>query len=168
MGQIAHDGCVHRRHTSPPMQSPEGTARSDLRPLTGDGITDTAGGVLNAEIARAVVGTYRAFRGRGPTKARALYRDSIVVVVLQDVMTASERSLAGHGWAEEGLATRRQLHALMSPALTAVVEDLTGSRVVALMGDSHELPDMSVEIFILEEPVDPRRDATAGGRFRRD
>ena len=84
------------------MQSPDGNGAPGLHPLTGDGANDTAGGVLNAEIARAVVRTYREFRGRGPTKARALYRDNIVVVVLQDVMTASERSLATHGWAADG------------------------------------------------------------------
>jgi len=142
------------------MQSPDGNGGPGLHPLTGDGGNDTAGGVLNAEIARAVVRTYREFRGRGPTKARALYRDNIVVVVLQDVMTTSERSLATHGWAGEGLETRRQLHSLMCPALTAAVEDLTGSRVVAVMGDSHQYPDMSVEVFVLEDPVGPRRSAT--------
>ena len=58
------------------MQSPDGNGGPDLRARTGDGTNDTAGGVLNAEIARAVVRTYREFRGRGPTKARALYRDT--------------------------------------------------------------------------------------------
>jgi uncharacterized protein YbcI len=168
MGQIAHDGCLHRRQNPASMQSPDGSGGPDLRALTGEGTNDTAGGVLNAEIARAVVRTYREFRGRGPTKARALYRDNIVVVVLQDVMTTSERSLATHGWAGEGLETRRQLHSLMCPALTAAVEDLTGSRVVAVMGDSHQYPDMSVEVFVLEDPVGPRRSAAPDGRFRRD
>jgi uncharacterized protein YbcI len=154
------------RATIPLMESLDGQLGPG--PLIGDGIKATAGGVLNANIARAVVRTYREFRGRGPTKARALYRDNIVVVVLQDVMTASERSLATHGWAAEGLATRRQLHSLMCPALTAAVQDLTGSRVVGVMGDSHQYPDMSVEVFVLEEPVDPQRSAAADGRFRRD
>jgi uncharacterized protein YbcI len=149
------------------MQSPDGQAGPGLRPLPGGGVDDTAGGVLNAKIARAVVRTYRTFRGRGPTKARALYRDNIVVVVLQDVMTAPERSLATHGWDGEGLAMRRDLHSLMCPALTAAVEDLTGSPVIAVMGDSHQYPDLSVEVFVLEEPVDPQRSAAAGGRFRR-
>jgi hypothetical protein len=61
------------------MQSPDGDGGPGLHPLTVDGAIETAGGVLNAEIARAVVRTYREFRGRGPTKARALYRDNIVV-----------------------------------------------------------------------------------------
>jgi uncharacterized protein YbcI len=168
MGQIAHDGCLRRRQYSPSMQLPEGHGGTSLDQLTSVGANDTVGGVLNAEIARAVVRTYREFRGRGPTKARALYRDNIVVVVLQDVMTASERSLATHGWAREGLASRRQLHALMCPALTAAVEELTGSNVLAVMGDSHQYPDMSVEVFILDESVDPRRSASAEGRFSRN
>jgi uncharacterized protein YbcI len=168
MGPIAHDGCLRRRQNLPPMQSPDGNGGPGLHPLTDDAANDTVGGVLNAEIARAVVRTYREFRGRGPTKARALYRDNIVVVVLQDVMTASERSMAAHGWAREGLASRRQLHSLMCPALTAAVEELTGSRVLAVMGDSHQYPDMSVEVFVLDEPVDPRHSASAEGRFRRD
>jgi uncharacterized protein YbcI len=150
------------------MQSPDGNRGPGLHPLTGEAATDTAGGVLNAKIARAVVRTYREFRGRGPTKARALYRDNVVMVVLQDVMTASERSLAKHGWAREGLASRRELHSLMCPALTAAVEELTGSRVLAVMGDSHQYPDMSVEVFVLEEPVGTRRSPGTEGRFRRD
>jgi hypothetical protein len=56
----------------------------------------------------------------------------------------------------------------MCPALTAAVEELTGSRVLAVMGDSHQDSDMSVEVFVLDEPVDPRHSASAEGRFRRD
>jgi uncharacterized protein YbcI len=81
----------------------------------------------------------REFRGRGPTKTRALYRDNILVVVLQDVMTAFERSLATHEWAREGVASRRQLHSHMCPALTAAVEGLTGSNMLAVMAGSHNI-----------------------------
>jgi uncharacterized protein YbcI len=108
---------------------------------------------MNAEIARAVVRIYREFRGRGPSKARALFRDDVLVVVLEDVMTASERSLSANGRGEDALVLRQEVHDVMRPALMTAVEGLTGCGVRALLGDSHGDPDVAIEVFLLAEPL---------------
>jgi uncharacterized protein YbcI len=110
-------------------------------------------GEMNAEIARAVVHTYRSFRGRGPSKARALFRDDVLVVVLEDVMTPSERSLVANGRGDDALALRKEVHEVMRPALVAAVEALAGSSVRALIGESNSNPDVAVEVFLLAEPL---------------
>src|SRR3954447_2210837 len=119
-------------------------------------MTDSPGGALNADVARAVVRVYRSFRGRGPTKARALFKGDIVVVVLEDVMTELERALVTSGRSEAALATRRHLHDVMVPELKAAIARLTGAHVKAAMGQSHSDPDMAVEVFVLDAPIDPR------------
>lgn len=117
-----------------------------------DRVERASAGEMNAEIARTVVQIYRSFRGRGPSKARAFFRDDVLVVVLEDVMTPSERSLMLNGGAADALALRRDVHEVMRPALTASVEALSGCSVRALVGESHDDPDVAVEVFLLAAP----------------
>jgi uncharacterized protein YbcI len=120
-----------------------------------------AGGELNAAIARRVVGIYLKYAGRGPTKARALFRDNVLVVILEGVMTTAERSLAAAG-REHALGVFHEgLRAAMEAELIAAVEELTGSGVSALLADAHTDPDIGVELFILDRPIEP-----GGGRGR--
>jgi uncharacterized protein YbcI len=124
--------------------------------LNGNGHCGAAG-ELNAEVARAIVRAYREVRGRGPTKARASFRGDVIVVVLEGVLTRAERSLIAGGRPEEALQLRRNLHAVMRPMLANTIADLTGTVVRAAMGDSEHDPDMAVEVFVLDRPVDPSR-----------
>jgi uncharacterized protein YbcI len=118
-------------------------------------IRDGAGGELNAEIARSVVGIYRHTCGRGPTKARTMFRSDVVVVILEDVLTPAERSLIADGRADAALDMRRSLHAAMRPTLATAIAEATGCLVLAVMSDSSDDPDVTVEIFLLDRPVDP-------------
>jgi uncharacterized protein YbcI len=112
-----------------------------------------AGGELNAAVARAVVHVYRTVCGRGPKKARAVYRGDVLVVVLEDVLTPAERSLVATGRAEAALELRRTLHAAMRDPLARAVTELTGVRVRAVMGETHCDPDVASEVFLLDGPV---------------
>jgi uncharacterized protein YbcI len=130
----------------------------------------TLGGELNGALARAVVRIYRKHAGRGPTSAQAFFRDRFVVVVLQNVMTQLERSLARVGSDRALQALRRELHESMRPELVAAVEGLTDCTVTALMGDTSVEADIATEVLILDRPVDPQRAARARAsrRFERD
>lgn len=110
-------------------------------------------GQLNAAIARAVVQAYHEYVGRGPTKARAFFREEIVVVLMEHVMTTAERSLAGDGRGEAIVRARRDLHAGMRPRLVAAVEGVTGRRVLAALSDHSIEPDVMVDVFVLEGPL---------------
>jgi uncharacterized protein YbcI len=118
-----------------------------------------AGGELNAEIARAVVQIYRVALGRGPTRARSMFRGDVVLVILEDVLTPAERSLISDGRAEAALAMRRSLHSVMLPDLARAVAEATGCAVRAVLGDTNDDPDVAVEVFVLDRSVDPSRSA---------
>ena len=130
------------------------TTPQNHRPQSADG----NGAQLNAEIARAVVRIYRRFRGRGPTKSRALFRDDVLVVLLSDVMTVPERTLLATGDGETVTQAQQRLRSAMRAELEATIEQLTGTGVIALMSQNHRDPDMAVEVFVLERPVRPHPD----------
>src|SRR3954452_2180218 len=112
------------------------------------------GGELNASIVRAAVRVHRSHVGRGPTKARAFFRDNIVVVVLEDVLTQIERSLVASGRHDTVIRGREALLETMSADLIAAIETLTDRRVTAFMSATHLEPDMAGEIFVLDRRVE--------------
>ena len=112
-----------------------------------------AGGPLNAAIARAVVHIHHDRIGRGPTKAQAFYRNEVVVVILQNAMTTSERTLVAAGKGEAVLATRRALEEVIRPDLVSAVEQLTGCKVKASLSAHNLEPDLAAELFVLDRPV---------------
>jgi uncharacterized protein YbcI len=111
------------------------------------------GARLNSAIARAVVRSHSDHVGRGPTKAYAFFHQNIVVVVLQDTMSRAERRLVARGGAATVRRLREAFHEGMHDELVEAVEQLTGRRVVALLNDAELEPDVSVELFVLDEPV---------------
>jgi uncharacterized protein YbcI len=107
-------------------------------------------GQLSAAVSNAVVQCTREYTGRGPTKARTLIGDDMIVTRLEDTLTKGERSLADSGKGDMVIDIRRCFQTTMREALVSRIEELTGRKVIAFMSDSHIEPDMGVEIFILE------------------
>jgi uncharacterized protein YbcI len=117
------------------------------------------GGRLNQDIANAIVRCHKRFLGRGPTKAQSFFRHNFVVVVLEIALTEAERRLAG-GDRDAVLWMRLRYEQTMREELVAVVEQLTGCRVEALLTANHITPDLAVDVFVLDRPV-PGEPATA-------
>ena len=111
------------------------------------------GGELSAAIARAVVRFHADQRGRGPTRAQAFYRNNVMVVVLEGVMTAAERSLLAGGKADAVLHARTAFQETMRAYLTSTVERLSGCKVRAFMSANHLDPDLAAEVFVLDRPL---------------
>jgi uncharacterized protein YbcI len=111
------------------------------------------GGELNAALSRAIVRYHNEQLGRGPTRARAFYRDNVIVVILQDALTKAERSLAASGKTDAVHQMRTAFQDAMRPDLVATVEALTGCKVEAFMSTNHLDPDYAAEIFVLDRPV---------------
>jgi uncharacterized protein YbcI len=106
-------------------------------------------GPLSAEITKAVVGVFRDYTGRGPTKARTFLNEELVHVLLEDTMTTAERQLAEGGEGEFVLALRRKFQTTMRDDLVNVVEQLGGRKVIAFMSVNTLEPDMALESFVL-------------------
>jgi uncharacterized protein YbcI len=112
-----------------------------------------AGGRLNQAIADAVVQAYRRVLGRGPTRARAFYDQSVVVVSMHETLTHAERALVSDGRKAAVHEIRDQLQETMRAELVAAVEELTGRRVEAFTGATHLDPDLAFALFVLDRPV---------------
>jgi uncharacterized protein YbcI len=121
--------------------------------MSGIASESLTGGRLNAELAKAVVRIHNRYVGRGPDRGRAFFRDNIVVVVLEEILTKAEHSLIRAGKADLVTLMRRHFQATMETELIANVERLTGCKVVAFMNDNHADPDIAAEIFVLDRPV---------------
>jgi uncharacterized protein YbcI len=122
-------------------------------PASGELQEPLVGGELNAAIARSVVRSYAALVGRGPTKANAFYRDNVVVVLLQDVMTKGERTLTAEGKGDIVLSTRQAVQDGLRPYLRSTIERLTGCKLRASMSANSIHPDMAAQLFVLDRPV---------------
>lgn len=111
------------------------------------------GGELNAAISNAVVRIHSQYVGRGPTKARTVHRDDVIVTILDEALTKAERTLAANGKLEPVMAMRHGFQMTMRDALVAEVERVTGRNVRAFMSDNHIDPDIGAEVFVLDGPV---------------
>lgn len=107
-------------------------------------------GEVASAISTRTVQVMHEHTGRGPTKARTTIDRDFIAVVMEDSLTHAERNLVGSGLAEKVLETRHDFQRLMSDELIGVVEDETGRKVRAFMGDNHIDPDVATEVFVLE------------------
>jgi uncharacterized protein YbcI len=101
------------------------------------------------------------FAGRGPTKARAAIDGDLIVIVLKDTITTAERHLIEADRTDIVMTMRKSLKDAMEPRALEQVEEITGRRVIAFLSDSKLDPDVTSEVFVLEQG-DPPHD----GRLR--
>lgn len=115
-----------------------------------------SGGERDAAIARAVVRICRSVAGRGPARAHAFYRGNVYVIIMEETQTQAEKSLIANGRSDVVLTLRNHLQAAMRDELIALIEQLTGCAVTAFLSASSIVPDVSSEVFILDQSLDDR------------
>ena len=135
-------------------------------PLTGDPTQDAKlgpsetkplqGGELLTGISNMIVGMLRERYGRGPMRAKTYVMDDLIVCVLRDGFTKVEASMDEAGRTEQILEMRRDFQVIMGPHYRREIEALSGSKVTAFMSQAHLDPDITVEIFIVDPPIDLR------------
>jgi uncharacterized protein YbcI len=111
---------------------------------------DPPAGPMAAAISNVVVRLLSEYTGRGPTKARTVIRDNLVIVMLQDTLTKGERALVDTGHEDQVLGLRATFQKAMRGEAEAAIEKLTGRKVAAFMSANHVDPDLAAEIFVLE------------------
>jgi uncharacterized protein YbcI len=107
-------------------------------------------GSVAADVSNALVRLVREHFGKGPTQAKTLLHDDVVVTVLRGGFTQAEKTLYKAGRADVVHESRRAMQDVLEREMRAAVERLTGRRVEAFMSANHHEPDASVEIFLLE------------------
>lgn len=109
---------------------------------------DTGGSVV-AEIAREIVRIHARFYGRGPTKAKCVWRGEVVVVILEEIFTQAEVLLTEGGRFEQVRSNRQAFQDQVEPLFRLAVEQATGRRVRAFLSQV-TAEGVAAEVFVLE------------------
>jgi uncharacterized protein YbcI len=104
-----------------------------------------------AAISNMVVSIYADYLGRGPTKARTYATDGVVTCLLEDTLTRAEQSLIQSGREAAVLEVRNSLQETMRSDLVEAMERLTENRVRAMISGTQLDPDVTTQVFLLDE-----------------
>jgi uncharacterized protein YbcI len=110
-----------------------------------------------AAISNAMVQLLHEYTGRGPTRARTTISEDLIVCLLADTLTKSERKLVDAGEDRLVLEERSAFQRLMREEAITAIESLSGRHVTAFMSNNHIDPDLAVETFVLAPRSDPER-----------
>ena len=112
-------------------------------------------GEIEAAICAGVTRFEQEYMGRGPKDIRAYLIDDLLVVRLQGILTAAEQHLVKTLPPEKGRdllkQVRTQLVETARPMLEAVVEEVTGIKMVSLHHDVSTVTGEEVLLFTLAE-----------------
>jgi uncharacterized protein YbcI len=101
-----------------------------------------------AEIARGVVKIHARYFGRGPTRARAIWRSDVVVVILEEIFTRAEEVLVDADRFDQVRAHRQAFQDHVEPLFRNLVEQATGRSVRAFLSQVSE-NGIASEVFVL-------------------
>jgi uncharacterized protein YbcI len=119
------------------------------------GPTRLAGGQLLAAISTRIVAVLRDHYGRGPMKAKTYAFDDIVVVVMRGSgFTPLEKTIMDSGEPDRVVAMRHDFQRLVTRQFTDAIEELTHRKVLAFLSQAHVEPDITMEIFFVDAPLE--------------
>jgi uncharacterized protein YbcI len=114
------------------------------------------GGRLLSAISTAIVKMMREHYGRGPLKAKTYALDDIVVCVLRGAgFTPLEQTIMDSG--DDGsrvIEMRENFQEMMATRYKEMIERLTGRKVLAFLSQAHVEPDITMEVFFVDRPLD--------------
>ena len=133
--------------------APRPVGEVDAKPAASG--TPLAGGHLLAAISTSIVGILREHYGRGPMKAKTYALDDIIVVVMRGSgFTALEQTIMDSGEPERVIAMREDFQRVMAERYKQTIEELTGRKVLAFLSQAHVEPDITMEIFFVDGPLE--------------
>jgi uncharacterized protein YbcI len=112
---------------------------------------------LLAAISTSIVAILREHYGRGPIKAKTYALDDLIVVVMRGSgYTPLEQTImdAGHNGGERVVAMRHQFQHDVTGRYKQAIEELTGRKVLAFLSQAHIEPDLTIEIFFIDRPME--------------
>jgi uncharacterized protein YbcI len=117
--------------------------------------TRLAGGQLLAAISTSIVAILRDHYGRGPMRAKTYALDDIIVVVMRGAgFTALEQTIMDDDGAERVVAMRHEFQRVMAERYKQTIRELTGRDVVAFLSQAHVEPDITLEVFFMDGPLE--------------
>ncbi len=131
-----------------------------IREWSASEVTMKTQGEIEAAICEGITRFEREYMGRGPKDIRAHLIGDLLVVRLQGVLTAAEQHLVKSLPAEKGRDLLKQVrtHLLETarPLLEAMVQSVTGMKVLSLHHDISTVTGEEVLLFTLSELVTVR------------
>jgi uncharacterized protein YbcI len=113
------------------------------------------GGKLLAEISTMIVAILREHYGRGPMKAKTYALDDIIVCVMRGSgFTALEKTIMDHGDPDRVVEMRHDFQRVMARRYCDAIEELTRRKVVAFLSQAHVDPDITLEVFFMDRPLE--------------
>lgn len=117
-----------------------------------------SGGYLLSAISTGIVKLLREHYGRGPIKAKTYALDDIVVCVLRGSgFTPLEQTMMDSGDEDRSkrvVAMREDFQRMMAERYKALIERLTGRKVLAFLSQAHIEPDITLEVFFIDRPLE--------------
>jgi len=113
-------------------------------------------GEIEAAIGQGMSRFAQEYMGRGPKDVHAHLIGDLIVVRLQGVLTAAEQHLVKTLQADKGRDLLKQVRIQMMesarPIIEAMVQDITGVKVLSLHHDISTVTGEEVVLFTLVEP----------------
>jgi uncharacterized protein YbcI len=110
---------------------------------------------LLAAISTGIVKMLRENYGRGPIKAKTYALDDIIVCVLRGSgFTPLEQTMMEGGEPDRVVAMREDFQRLIATRYRALIEDLTDRKVLAFLSQAHIEPDITLEVFFIDHPLE--------------
>jgi uncharacterized protein YbcI len=117
-------------------------------------------GEIEAAICEGVRRFEQDYMGRGPKDIRAHLLGDLLVVRLRGVLTAAEQQLAKSLPAEKGRDLLKQVRTHLietaRPVMEAMVQEVTGAKVLSMHHDISTVTGEEVVLFTLSESPVPR------------
>jgi uncharacterized protein YbcI len=117
-------------------------------------------GEIEAAICEGMTRFEQEYMGRGPKDIRTHLIGDLLVVRLQGVLTAAEQQLVKSLPAEKGRDLLKQVRTHLietaRPVMEAMVEEITGARVLSLHHDISTVTGEEIVLFTLAESPDFR------------
>jgi uncharacterized protein YbcI len=141
--------------SSPTVEVPPSHDGQPLEQELSDGGGDRQARSPLLQISNAMVRLYKEAFGRGPTKARAQFAGpDLLVVVLEDSLTVTERNLVAMDEHDRLTESRLFFQRALEHRFRAVVEETLGRKTVAFISGIDPRHDVAVELFTLEPPTE--------------
>jgi uncharacterized protein YbcI len=122
---------------------------------TDSGAGPLGGGQLLAAISTRIVAILREHYGRGPMKAKTYALDDLIVVVMRGSgFTPLEKTIVDSGQPDRVVEMRHDFQHMMTQRFTETIEELCGRKVLAFLSQAHVDPDITIEIFFIDGPLE--------------
>jgi len=106
-------------------------------------------------VTEALVALHERYHGRTPATARSqMMGDDMLACLLGDVYTDVEKTMIEMQRKALVHETRSAFQQAMERRFSSAVETITGRRVAKFISTHHVGPDLELELFILEPPVE--------------